>query len=69
MAYSLTLQYIRKSLFSKREVRCWNVLPREVVKSLSLDVFKDVALRVMVSGHGGSRWMSGLDNLNGLFQI
>ena len=39
--------------------------------SLSLEVFKkcvDVALRDMVSKHGGDGLMVGLDDLRGLFQ-
>ena len=50
---------IRKNLFSKRGVMHWHRLPREVVESLSLKLFKnlgDVALRDMVSGHGGMGW-------------
>ena len=48
----------------------WHRLPREVVGSLSLQVFQnqgDVALRDMVSGHGGMVWV-GLGDLEGLFQ-
>ena len=39
--------------------------------SPSLEVFKecgDVALRDVVSGHGGDGLMVGLDDLSGLFQ-
>ena len=47
---------LRKSFFSERVVMHWH---RKVEESPSLEVFKnhgDVALRDVVSGHGGRGW-------------
>jgi len=62
---------VMKNFFTKRMVRYLNRLPREVVESPSLEVFKkrvDIALQDMFSRHGGVGCMVGLDDLRGLFQ-
>lgn len=50
-------------------MRHWNRLPKDMVESPSLEAFKngvDVALKDMVSGHGGGGLAVGLDDLSGL---
>ena len=50
---------IRNNFVSKRAVRHWHSLPREMVESPFLEVLKnhgDVALRDVVSEHGGMVW-------------
>lgn len=61
----------RNNFFSERAARQWQKLPREVRESASLEVLKhgvDVALRDLVSGHGGGGLVVRLDNLSGSFQ-
>ena len=62
---------IRKNLFSETMVKYSNRLPKEVLNSPFLEVFKKrggVALRDAVSGHGGGGLAVGSDDLSGLFR-
>ena len=62
---------IRKNVFAERVLRRWNRLPREVVVSPSLEMFRkrvDVALWDMV-WYAWWCWDDGwIDDLRGLFQ-
>ena len=60
-----------KQILLRKFFSHWHGLPREVVESLSLEVFKkhvDVALGNMVSGHGGDGLTVGLNDHTDLFQ-
>jgi len=62
---------IRKHFFSERVVMQWHGLPRDVVGSPSLEVFRncvDAPLRDVVSERGGDGLTCGIDDLGGLFQ-
>jgi len=57
--------------YYERLVTHWHRLPREMMKSLSPEVFKKhegVALRDMLSGHSGDGLMAGLQDLRCFFQ-
>jgi len=61
---------VRKKV-SGRATTQWHRLPRELVKSPFLHIFKsrvDVALRDVGSGHSGDGLTIGLGDLSGLFQ-
>ena len=61
---------IRENFFPQRVVLQWHRLHREVVESPSLEVFQsrvDVALRDVVSGHGGGGLAVGPGDLRAIF--
>ena len=62
---------IKKTFLFERAVSHWHRMPREVMESLSLEVFKNrvhLALRDVVSGHGGDGLVIVFGDLRGLFQ-
>jgi len=61
---------ISKHFFSKRMIKHWNWLSREMVESPSLEVKKcvDVVFKDAVSGHSGDVLVVGLDDLKDLVQ-
>ena len=63
---------VRKYFFTVWVIRQWNGLPREVVESPSLEVFKsrvNIELRDLVElGTANARLKVGLDDLQGPFQ-
>ena len=63
---------IRENFVSERVVRHRSRLPREVVESLSLEVYKkqiNVTLKDVVSEHGRDALRFAPDDLSGLLQL
>jgi len=58
---------VKKILLSEGLVVQWNKLSREMVESLSLEIFKKT-VGMWFIGHGVDELMVGLDDLNDLFQ-